>query len=162
MEEIRLSNCLDSLFFVEFSMRKLMAINMLSGFFLLFFCGLMGLFLRMEVVQQYVFSPGVSDSWRISLFRSSHAHGTLFALLQIVYGLSIPYSSSRKSVRIFQSIGIGIGAWVMSVLVFLESYASPSVSTWTWNQLCIGIGVSLWMIALASHGYGLAVRIWHE
>src|SRR3989338_2279936 len=71
-------------------MKKLMAINMLSGFFLLFFCGLMGVFLRIEVIQQYVFSPGASDSWRVALFRSSHAHGTLFALLQIVYVFFFP------------------------------------------------------------------------
>ncbi len=162
MEKICLSKCFAALLSIEFPVRKLMAMNMLCGFFLLFFCGLMGVFLRMEVVQQYVFSPGISDSWRISLFRSSHAHGTLFALLQIVYGLSIPYSSSRNFTRIFQSIGIGIGAWVMSLLVFLESYSTPSVSTWTWNQLCIGIGLSLWMLAIASHGYGLAARIWRE
>src|SRR3989338_5734239 len=130
-------------------MKKLMAINMLSGFFLLFFCGLMGVFLRIEVIQQYVFSPGASDSWRVALFRSSHDHGTLFALLQIVYGLSIPYSNSRKSVRIFQSMGIGVGAWVMGVLVFFESYSSPSL-TWTWNQLCMGGGIGLRMLAVAS------------
>ncbi len=143
-------------------MRKIAACNILAGFFLLFFIGMMGFFLRIEVVQQYLFSSQTSSSWRISLFRSAHAHGTLFALIQIVYGLSIPYSCCKKTALLLQSIGLALGAWVMGVLVFFESHSTPDLSSWSWNQLCIGGGLGAWMVAIAWHGYGIAGRIWRE
>jgi hypothetical protein len=143
-------------------MRKIAAYNIISGFILLFFIGIVGFFLRIEVVQHYFFSPETPASWRLSLFRSAHAHGSLFALIQIVYGLSIPYSLCKKSSLVFQSIGVGLGAWVMSVLVYFESYSSPALYTWSWNQLCIGVGLGAWMIAITWHGYGLAGRIWQD
>ena len=143
-------------------MRKLAACNILSGFFLLFFAGMMGLFLRMEVVQHYFLFSERPLPWRLALFRPSHAHGTLFALVQVVFGLTIPYSFCKKRSLVLQSIGIGLGAWVMSIFVFFEAYARPDPAIWSWNQLLIGVGLGTWMLAMAWHGYGLAGRIWQD
>ena len=143
-------------------MKKIAALNILSGFSMLLFMGMVGVFLRLEVVQHYYFHADMQLPWKVSLFKSSHAHGTLFALIQIVYGLSIPYSICNTPALIFQSIGFLLGTLVMSVFVFLESFSSPNVYAWSLNQFLIGIGLGVWMLAIAWHSYGIAGRIWRD
>ena len=141
-------------------MRKMATLNILLGFMLLFFLAMSGLFLRKEVVDQYLTAPEGLQSWRYMLMRSAHGHGNLFAMIQILYGVSLPYSRSKNTARIFQTTGFFLGACAMSVLVFLEAQAKPSAIGWSMNQLCIGTCISAWSIAMVWHSYGLASQFW--
>jgi NADH:ubiquinone oxidoreductase subunit K len=141
-------------------MRKMATLNILLGFITLFFLAMSGLFLRKEVVDQYLASPDGLQSWRYMLMRSAHGHGNLFAIIQILYGVSLPYARSRNIARIFQTMGFFLGAFAMSTLVFLEAQSKPSPIGWSLNQLCIGACISAWSIAMVWHIYGLSSQFW--
>lgn len=130
---------------------------MIIGFLVIFFSASAGPFLSYYVLDGFILDEKILSSWELWLLRSAHAHTALFGLLQVVFGLTLPYSRISNSFKNWQTIGITCGILAMAIVLPLKSFIIPS------NEIHIidivfGTLISLFYLAIATHVMGLVMR----
>ncbi len=123
------------------------------GFFMLFFGSCSGAFLANITTENILHEPKELSAWAYVLFKSSHGHGNLFAMIQILFALSLPHIKTKKSLQTAQSIGLTLGTFTMTVLVYFRSLFKPEHIDIL--GFFVGLSLSLFMIALLSHSVSL-------
>ena len=132
--------------------------NLLIGFFVIFLAACAGVFLADDMTSHYVYQHTQVLSWELVIIKSAHSHTNSFGVLHILLGLTLPYSRVSATIKVFQTVALGLGTVAMSVLMMLKSQ-SPAVMGYDGLGTLIGICLSATFICILSHCYGLALRL---
>ena len=138
-------------------MPRLSLINMCIGFALVALSASAGAFVAVDLTQRFL--DGVTTSrWLEVLLATSHGHTSLFGLLHICFGLTLPYSLLNRQIKIIQTVGLGFGAIAMGPMMMVRAFLGPTSST-EWNGLVIGGLLSCALLAIFAHVFGLCLKI---
>lgn len=133
---------------------------MLVGFTILLLAMCAGVFVAFDADKAFLFNKEILSTWQYALQKSAHGHLALFGYFHILFGLSLPYSGVSPQSKIAQTIGICSGSFAMSVLMFLRSLENgPKVVGIDVLGTSIGVCLSLSMLALFVHIYGLLLKM---
>ncbi len=141
-------------------MSKVAICNMLVGFIVLFLAMCAGAFVATAADEAFLQQKELLFSWAYVLQKSAHGHLSLFGYLHILFGLSIPYSRHSQQVKVWQSGGIFLGTFAMSILMILRSWQGvPSAEGIDYLGALIGICLVAAMLSVLVHIHGLWCRI---
>ena len=136
-------------------------VNISLGFFSLVISGFAGVFLATQSADAFLSDSSVLQSWQHTLQASAHGHTSLFGLIQVVVGLTLPYARMPHKVQVLQTIGLSGGVFAMSVLMMMRAFAGPS-SSYDVLGVIIGLCMSGFFLAIMSHWFGITSRIWRR
>lgn len=139
-------------------MAKIGILNMLIGFSLIFFAASAGSFVANDITYKFIREQNLLDSWLSLMLKSAHGHTNLFGMLHICFGLTLPYSKSKYLVKIYQTIGLGLGSFAMSGLMVLRGLIVPNEG-FDYLGVVIGICLSAALVAIAAHVVGLLLKL---
>ncbi len=139
-------------------MPRLALFNMGFGFFLLFFASLVGVLLVWLTSDAIVVKPEVLTSWPYILLKSSHGHTSLFGIVQVLFGLSLPYSNLSARFKLWQTVCLSWGSLTMAFLLLFRAQAKPTIDIDLLGFI-IGLGLSAFFIALFGHFLALFKRV---
>jgi hypothetical protein len=137
-------------------MRRIALLNLVIGFFLIFMAACGGAFVALRLTESYlngVASPG----WEAALQASSHGHTSLFGIIHILIGLTMPYSRSSDQIESLKTFGIFCGSMAMGPLLLVRAALGPTSST-EWSGLIVGTCLSLALAAILFHALSLLRR----
>jgi rhodanese-related sulfurtransferase len=133
---------------------KYVRANLGFGFGILFLSGCFGAFLATDLDRAFLVQEGSSQltSWAFTLAKSSHGHLSLFGLIHILLGLSLPFvpRTSEKSQKWLTS-AIGAGSFSMGVLLFIKSWMTPHTPWANLLGLALGLGLGASLLGLFFH-----------
>jgi hypothetical protein len=138
-------------------MPKIALINISLGFFIITIAASAGAFVATDLTEAFRMDAEHLQSWTIVLQQSAHGHSSLFGLIHICLGLSIPYSVFGLRVKKLQSLGLFAGTFAMGPLMIIRSLELPA-SDMDLVGILIGICLSSALIALCTHCAGLTMR----
>lgn len=131
--------------------------NMLIGFIFVFMSASAGFFLSTEHTRAHIEGGQMLNSWWLQLSSSAHGHTNLFGILHVILGLTIPYSFQGKGIRVCQTIGLFMGGFAMSFLMFLRAQGSPSLE-YDAIGILIGVCLSAALVSIGIQIAGLSVK----
>jgi hypothetical protein len=131
--------------------------NMAWGFTLIFVAACGGVFVALDTTESFIRGP-VQPEWQALLHTASHGHVTLFGVIHVLLGLTIPYTRSSSFENRLKSIGIGLGSLAMGPLLLVRAVIGPTLST-ELNGVLIGVCLSCALIAIAYHALGIMLKI---
>ena len=141
-------------------MPRLALWNLLIGFIGVFLGACMGPFIADDMAQAILRDPELLDSWGNKLLMASHGHLSLFGMLQVCLGLTMPYCSRiTDRIRFFQTWGISAGLVAMGPLLYAKSLSVPEPDSFLFIDVVIGFCLSLAMLAILIQIYGLAHKL---
>ena len=88
-------------------------LNMCLGFLGLILAGFMGVFNSFDLTDAFLKGEGVISKWELVLFDSAHGHVGLFAMIHILFGLTLPYSNVPPRFWLWQTLGLFCGLVAM-------------------------------------------------
>jgi hypothetical protein len=132
--------------------------NIFTGFLLIFVSAASGAFLASEITLRYLTETDLSDNWTSLIQKSAHGHTNLFGLLHICFGLTLPYSIATNSIKKFQTIGLLLGSFAMSILMTIRSIYIPNSQS-DFFGLIIGSFLSFSLISIITHTIGLGAKL---
>lgn len=138
-------------------MQRIGILNMFIGFTLIFVAASAGAFVAVDATHRFLDGTTVA-SWRDMLQASAHGHTSLFGLIHILFGLTIPYSTLSLGLKKIQTGGILCGALAMGPMMMIRAALGPT-PTFEWNGLLIGALLSFALFAIAGHAYGLLTKL---
>ena len=136
-------------------------VNISLGFFSLVVSGFAGVFLATQSADAFLSDSSVLQGWQHTLQASAHGHTSLFGMIQILFGLTLPYARMSRKIQIIQTLGLSGGVFAMSFLMILRAFAGPS-SSYDLLGMVIGLCLSSFFLAIMSHWFGLTSRIWNR
>ena len=139
-------------------MARLGILNMFLGFLTLFLAACGGTFVAFDLTEGFLRDKSILGTWEMALLKSSHGHTNLFGLLQIAYGLTMPYSPLSERWKIYQTIGIFSGTLAMGPGMMIRAFQGPTESL-DIVGCTIGLGLSLALISLFTHSISLAYKL---
>ncbi|NRA68704.1 MAG: hypothetical protein HRU19_29735 [Pseudobacteriovorax sp.] len=139
-------------------MPRLAILNFIIGFAVLFLAASGGSFVAFDMTEGYLRDPELLHTWQMALLKSSHGHTNLFAMLHILFGLTLAYSPLPHKYKVYQTIGFFTGCLAMGPGMMARAYAGPSESLDPLGIL-IGIGLSGTLVALLLHCCALAYKL---
>lgn len=131
--------------------------NMAWGFTLIFVAACGGVFIALNTTESFIRGP-VQPEWQALLQTASHGHLTLFGVIHVLLGLTIPYTRSSVFENRLKSIGVGLGSLAMGPLLLVRAVMGPTLST-ELNGVLIGVCLSCALFAIAYHALGLVLKI---
>jgi hypothetical protein len=138
-------------------MSRIALVNMAWGFVLIFVAACGGVFVALSTTEGFINGP-VVPQWQSLLQTASHGHVTLFGVIHVLLGLTLPYTRSSKFENRLKSAGVALGALAMGPLLLIRGALGPTLST-ELNGLLIGICLSCALFAIAYHALGLTLKI---
>ena len=138
-------------------MSRISIFNMAWGFFLLFVAACGGVFVALRLTEAFV-GQNLSPTWQSVLETSSHGHTSLFGIIHILLGLTIPYDGQTQRVRNLKTCALLCGSVAMGPLMLARASLGPTLST-EWNGLVIGVALSLALFGLLFNSIDLFRRI---
>lgn len=139
-------------------MARLAIVNMLLGFILVSFAAAAGSFIANDITLAYLRDQAALSSWQLNLERSAHGHTTLFGLVHIALGLTMPYARLRAKIQLLQTIGLSAGSLTMAGLMLVRAAMGPPPGA-DFLGVLIGIGLSGALLALVAQALGLGLRL---
>ncbi len=130
---------------------------MIIGFSLIFLAASGGAFIAVNATQRAL-EGNLIEGWSELLQTSSHGHTSLFGMIHILFGLTLPYSKITPKVKLLQTIGIGCGSLAMGPLMLFRSSFGPT-SSFEINGVIIGSMLSLALAAIGVHIFGLMLEL---
>jgi hypothetical protein len=130
---------------------------MIIGFSLIFIAASGGAFIALDTNYRFLEGNPV-PAWREVLQTSSHGHTSLFGMIHILLGLTLPYSKLHLRLKIFQTIGIGAGSLALGPMMLIRASSGPS-SEFQVSGLMIGLMLSLALASICIHVYGLTLSL---
>lgn len=141
-------------------MSRIALTNLLIGFIGVFLGACMGPFMANDMASAILKNPDLIHSWGHQLSVASHGHLSVFGLLQVSMGLTMPYCAnvSRKAQWV-QTCGMIAGLVAMGPLLYVKSLSVPSIDEFLVIDVLLGACLSFTMLAVLIHIYGLAHKI---
>lgn len=138
--------------------------NFMFGFGLLFLGMCAGFFVVNDAEQAFMQSRQEQWllSWTYTLLKSAHGHLSSFALMHILFGLTLPYSRLSQKIFIGQTLGLCLGSFAMGALLPLRALLTQSPSGMDWLGLGLGLCLSLCTLSVATHIYGLGLKFFER
>ena len=139
-------------------MPRIALINMSIGFFVLALVAAAGAFLATDITDGFLVDKAIMNSWQHIIQKSSHGHTNLFAILHILFGLTLPYSKLSNRWHVIQTFGLAAGTFAMGPGMLVRAVAGPESGI---NALDIVLGgcLSAALVTLVTHGAALAARV---
>jgi hypothetical protein len=131
---------------------------MFLGFLVLTLVAAAGSFVATDVTVAYLRDQKALETWRLLIAKSSHGHTNLFAMIQILYGLTMPYSPLSNRVKKLQSLGLFLGILAMGPVMLIRGYLGPMESL-DLVEVCLGTMLSCALLSLLSHAAGLGLKL---
>ncbi len=138
-------------------MQRIGILNMFLGFMLIFLAASAGAFVAMDATHRFLDGVTVA-TWRDMLQASAHGHTSLFGIIHISFGITLPYSILSQRLKKIQTVAIFCGAMAMGPMMMIRAALGPT-PTYEWNGLLIGGLLTLALFAIAGHAYGLLGKI---
>ncbi len=142
-------------------MPRLALFNMFFGFLVLTLAAMMGPFLATEITAGYLRDHALLGTWKLLLQKSSHGHTNLFGTLQVLFGLTLPYSALAERWKKLQTAGFIFGVVGMSIGMQLRAAVGP-VEGIDPTEVLVGGCLTAALVALATHTFGLAMKTWRR
>ena len=139
-------------------MPRLAIFNMMFGFLVLAIAAASGAFVASEITTGYLSDPALINAWDALLRRAAHGHANLFAMIHVLFGLTIPYSRLSTRVKQLQTVGLMLGTVAMGIGLLVRGAVGPSASL-DIVEIAIGGALTLALFAVASHAYGLGAKM---
>lgn len=139
-------------------MPRLAILNMLVGFSVLFLAAAAGAFVATEMTHGYLRDQSILDSWLLTLQKSAHGHTNLFALMHIVFGLTLPYSVFSNRSKLLQTVGLSLGTCAMAIVLPIRGLIGP-IDGVDVTEVVLGAFLSCALVAIAMHAAGLAAKL---
>lgn len=139
-------------------MPRLGLANMTFGFAIMFLAASAGPFLATELTSGYLRDKALLGTWMSTLQTSAHGHTTLFALLHVALGLTLPYSSFSTRMKTAQSIGLGLGTIAMGTVMLVRAVLGP-VDGVDLTEVVMGVMLSCALAAIGTHAAGLGAKL---
>lgn len=140
-------------------MTKISLLNLIFGFFVISVAAMAGSFLALDTARAFIYDKSILESWSIIIQQSAHGHTNMFGMLHIMLGLTLPYSLLSLKTKAIQSFGLGLGTVAMSFLMMLRSEYKPEVGSFDVLGFIIGAFLSVALLALLLHVYGLLLKL---
>ena len=131
--------------------------NMTWGFFLLFVAACGGAFVALHLTEAFM-SQNVAPNWQSTLQTSSHGHTSLFGIIHVLLGLTIPYDGQTNKIRVLKSIALFCGSFAMGPLMLMRSAFGPAAST-SWTGILVGVALAVALFGVLSHSVDLFRRL---
>ncbi len=138
-------------------MPRLGLLNILIGFSWIALAASGGVFVANEITYRFLENISVQP-WKEIISAASHGHSALFGLVQIVFGLSLSYSTLSIRWKKIQTIGLCCGLLGMGPLMMIRAYIGPTPG-YDWNGIILGGLLSVWLLAIISHIFGLGAKM---
>lgn len=138
-------------------MRRVALINLTIGFFCIFIAACGGVFVALRLTESFV-TGVLTPNWEAALHASSHGHTSLFGMIHIVMGLTMPYARSSDRMDVLKTIGLFSGAVAMGPMMMIRAALGPTLST-DWSGILVGFGLSLALVAIFFHAISLLRRV---
>ena len=140
-------------------MPRISILNFILGFLTIILAASFGSFLANSITKQ-VLEDSLNDvSWQFVLLKSAHSHSNLFGFLQILFGLTLPYSKLSTRFKVFQTWGIFSGVISMSLILCAKSFFHPASVFSDFFYFTSVILLSLFIFSLCLHCYGLSLKL---
>ena len=139
-------------------MPKVALVNILSGFVVLFLAASFGVFIAFDITEAFLRDRELYDSWQMIIERHSHGHTNLFAMMQILFGLTLPYSKLSLRIKWIQTAGFWAGMIGMGPMMLARAAAGPSDAL-DLIEIITGGLLSFCFAALVLHCYGLLAKV---
>ena len=138
-------------------MPRISLVNFAWGFFLIFVAACGGAFVALQATESFI-SNQTSPAWESILQASSHGHTSLFGMIHILLGLTMPYAKASRRENLIKTIGLCAGSVAMGPLLLVRAALGPTLST-ELNGLMIGAGLSCALVSILYHTIGLMRQI---
>lgn len=138
-------------------MTRMSLLNIAWGFTLIFIAACGGVFVALNTTESFIQGP-VRPEWQALLETASHGHVSLFGIIHILLGLTLPYTRSSVFESRLKSIGVGLGSLAMGPLLLIRGVLGPTLST-ELNGVLIGVCLSCALFAIAYHALGLFIKV---
>lgn len=138
-------------------MSRLAILNMAWGFTLIFIAACGGVFVALNTTETFL-QGLVTPQWQALLQTASHGHTSLFGVIHILLGLTMPYTRSSDFENRLKTTGVALGSIAMGPLLLIRGVLGPTLST-ELNGVLIGVCLSCALLAIAYHAFGLTFRL---
>ena len=130
---------------------------MFLGFLWLSISAMAGPFLATDLTERYLAEIATVSDWLPVLASSAHGHLALFGLIQISFGITMPYSVFGEKIKKWQTSFLVLGVVGIGPCMLIRALAGPS-SSYDLLGITIGVLLSAAMLALISHSTGLFLK----
>lgn len=138
-------------------MPRLALINMVVGFVIIFLSASFGTFIVVEMQEMFRSAPHLINDWYMTLLQSAHGHSSLFGMIHVLFGLTLPYSRLSTTLKIYQTLALLAGSLAMGPLLALRA-TSPAASDGV-VVVVSGLLLALFLFAIIFHAFGIYLRI---
>lgn len=139
-------------------MPRVALLNMLIGFAVVVLAAMGGVFNSFTMTEGFLKDPQLLGAWETVVKNSSHGHTNLFALLHVLFGLTLPYSALPMRIKKWQTAGLFAGTLAMGPGMYMRAMLGPSESMDP-NGVIIGVFLFAALTALLAHVMGLGVKL---
>jgi hypothetical protein len=139
-------------------MQKISLVNLIIGFSALFLAMCGGFFISYDAEKAFLYDKTLLASWQYTLLKSAHGHLTLFGVLHVLFGLTLPYSQLGLSSKKLQTLGLFLGSCAMGILMLIRAYYGPKAQ-FDFSAIFIGTFLSAATLSIAIHIYGLILKL---
>lgn len=139
-------------------MSRIGMVNFVIGFGVLFFAAASGGFIAFDLTEGFMRDKALLDTWQSTLLQSSHGHTNLFAMIHILFGLTVIYGRLSHTMQSLQTLGLSLGTLAMGPGMMWRAYSGPS-DTLDVTGLVVGIGLSCALLSIFSHFMALSYRL---
>jgi len=138
-------------------MPRLALFNMTIGFFAMLIASAGGAILSSHLTELFAFAPEQASTWKATLQASSHGHFSLFGMMEICFGLTLPYSAATPRVKKIQTAGFLSGLIAMGPMLLIRAYQQPNPIA---DSVAYAIGILLvfYFLSMLSHTYYLCLK----
>ena len=136
-------------------MPRLALINMVIGFTIIFLSASFGTFIVVEMEEMFRSAPHLLNDWYMTLLQSSHGHSSLLGMIQILFGLTLPYSRLSTTFKGYQTLALIAGSLAMGPILALRA------TVFTDSELLLvinGLLLALFLFAIIFHAFGIYLR----
>jgi len=131
---------------------------MLIGFCVLFLAAAAGAVLANDMTVAFLSGPERLGTWQVTLHNAAHGHANMFAILHVLFGLTLPYSRVSHTLKVAQTAGLTAGTFAMGPLLWVRAGLGPTENL-DLATLATGGFLAAALAALMSHAAGIGARL---
>lgn len=139
-------------------MPRLALFNMLTGFLIVAIAAMGGAFIANDIATAFLRDKSLLDTWEHAVTSSAHGHLNLFGILQVLFGLTLPYSIWPSRAKLGQTLGLLAGSLAMGPLMLWRAAQGPRDGVDP-SAVTIGLCLSAALCAIITHALGLGVKL---
>ncbi len=137
-------------------MPKLALYNIAWGFSWICIAAAAGAFVSTSLTEQYL-NEVASKNWLLTLKTSAHGHTNMLAMVQILFGITMPYSKLSMHLKRLQTWGISLGVAAMAFGLLSIGFRGPTRDIHLF-EVVTGVLLACMLLSLIAHVYGILLR----